>query len=99
MAVHRFRLTAELTSSCAPSHIGVNRSKAWLSHVAPALSTCGIYDVPRALLLFARLRGLFARPRFEIFSGCDLPTACSEDCLQVENDLVFGQFECINIYY
>jgi len=24
------------------------------------------YDVPRALLLFARLRGLFARPRFEI---------------------------------
>ena len=29
-------------------------------------SVCNGYDVPRALLLFARLRGLFARPRFEI---------------------------------
>ena len=31
-----------------------------------AVTGCQLYDVPRALLLFARLRGLFARPRFEI---------------------------------
>ena len=49
--------------------VDLNNSRLHQSYytaLSRSASAAGTYDVPRALLLFARLRGLFARPRFEI---------------------------------